>query len=126
MKFYPYIFWVVLGCSLATGFINSLEFTDTPLMTAPEGSTYTLSDINGTFENGTPQDDVSLSVTGFFVALGFIKDLAYNTFVVYDSLVNMWGMPESLAAILQAIVAISWAVFFIQIISRFPWGGTEG
>ena len=69
---------------------------------------------------------ISLSVTGFFVALGFIKDLAYNTFIVYDSLVNMWGMPESLAAILQAIVAISWAVFFIQIISRFPWGGTEG
>jgi len=85
-----------------------------------------MSDVNGTFGNGTPQDDVSLSVTGFFVALGFVKDLAYNSFIVYDALIDIWGVPEALATVLQAIVAISWAVFFVQLISRFPWGGMEG
>jgi hypothetical protein len=125
MKFY-YIFWVILAMSLAIGFTNSMGFTGTDYMTQPENSAYEMSDVNGTFGNGTPQDDVSLSVTGFFVALGFVKDLAYNSFIVYDALIDIWGVPEALATVLQAIVAISWAVFFVQLISRFPWGGMEG
>ena len=94
-------------------------------MTAPAGATYELSDANGTLTNSTPIDDVMLSAGVVWQAVMFLKDMAINTFVVFDPLVNVWGVPWQLAAILQTIVAVSWLYFLIQVLMRFGFGGTE-
>jgi len=125
MKFY-YIFWFLVACSLAISFTNAIGVFDTDYMTAPEGSTYTLSDVNGTLNNTMPQDDVSMSIGGFFAMVGFVKDLAVNSFYIYGAMIDIFRVPWQIAVILQTIVAISWAVFIMQIISRFAWGGLEG
>jgi hypothetical protein len=124
MRFYD-IFWVCLAASLSIGFINSVGIFDTNYMTAPEGATYQLSDVNGTLTNTTPMDDVMLSVGMFWQALAFIKDLALNTVLVFPALVDIWGVPAPIAVILQTIVAVSWLYFLIQILMRLPLGGTE-
>ena len=125
MKFY-YIFWFLVACSLAISFTNAIGVFDTDYMTAPEGSTYTLTNVSGSLNNTMPQDDVSMAIGGFFAMVGFVKDLAVNSFLIYDTMVDIFMVPEPIAMILQTIVAISWAVFIMQIISRFAWGGLEG
>ena len=126
MKFYPYIFWLLIACSLAISFTNNIGIFDVDYMTAPEGSTYELSDVNGTVNTSTVQDDVSLSVTGFGTMLFFLKDLAYNAINIYPTMVDIFHIPWQIAVILETIIAVSWAVFFMQILGRFSWGGTEG
>ena len=123
MKFY-YIFWFILACSLSITAINTIGVFDTDYATMPEGATYEISDINGSLNNTMPQDDVSLAVTGFFSLLGFLKDLAVNTFYIYGALITIFQVPPALAVILQAIVAISWAMFIMQVISRWTIGGS--
>lgn len=124
MRFYD-IFWVCIAASLALGFVNSIGLFDTEYMTAPSNAVFEISDVNGTTTNSTPVDDVMLSVGFFGQALFFLKDMAINTFAVYWPLVNIWGVPAPLAAILQTIVAISWIYFLIQVLMRLPLGGTE-
>lgn len=124
MRFYD-IFWVCVALSLSIGFINSIGIFDTQYMTPVSNSTYTLSDVEGTTTNTTPMDDVTLSVGLFWQSLAFLKDLAYNTIVVFPSLVSVWGVPWQIAAFLQVIVALSWLYFLIQIFMRLPLGGIE-
>lgn len=120
-----YIFWLLLSASLAIQLINTTAVFSTDYMVTPEGSTYDLTDVNSSFDTSTPQDDVSLSVTGYATGLGLMKDFFYNMFIVYGNMVNIWGVPPAVAAFLQAIIAVSWAFFFMQILMRFPWGGVE-
>jgi hypothetical protein len=124
MRFYD-IFWLCLAASLSLGFINSIGLFDTQYMTAPVGATYELSDVNGTLTNSTPVDDVMLYVGFIWQALAFLKDMAINTFAVYQPLVDVWGVPWQLAVVLQTIVAVSWLYFLIQVLMRFGFGGTE-
>jgi hypothetical protein len=124
MRFYD-IFWVCIAASLAIGFVNSIGIFDTEYMTAPQNAVFEISDVNGTLTNSTPIDDVMMFVGFFWQALTFLKDMAINTFAVYWPLVNIWGVPAPLAAILQTIVAISWIYFLIQVLMRFGFGGTE-
>lgn len=124
MRFYD-IFWVCIAASLSIGFINSVGIFDTNYMTAPTNAVFEISDVNGTLTNSTPVDDVMMSVGFFWQALMFLKDMAINTFAVYWPLVDIWGVPAPLAAILQTIVAISWIYFLIQVLMRLPLGGTE-
>lgn len=124
MRFYD-IFWVCVAASLSIGFINSIGIFDVQYMTPVSNSTYQLSDVQGTTTNSTPLDDVMLSVGLFWQALAFLKDLAYNTIVIFPALVTVWGIPWQIAAFLQVIVALSWLYFLIQIFMRFGFGGTE-
>ena len=127
MKFYPYIFWLLIACSLAISFTNNIGIFDVDYMTAPEGSTYELTDFNGTADsNTTPMDDVSLSVTGFFTMLSFLKDLAWNAINLYPTMRDIFHIPWQISIILETVIAVSWAVFFMQILGRFTWSGTEG
>lgn len=124
MKF-TYIIWIMICMNLGIGLINGMGIFDTNYMTVPENSSYTLDDFEGTLEQN-PQDSAFLAVTGPLTGLAMLKDIVIGCFYVYEPLVTIWRAPASIAMLLQVIVAVSWVLFFIQIISRFTWGGVEG
>lgn len=111
--------------NLAIGLINGFGIFQTNYMTIPEDSTYDLTDFESTGDNQT-LDESYLSTTGPLSGLGMLKDLVVGCFYVYDPLVTIWRAPSAIAAALQTIVAVSWSVFFIQLIMRQSWGGMEG
>ncbi len=111
--------------SLAIGLVNSLGIFSTNYMTIPEDSTFDLTDFESTGGNQTT-DESYLSNTGPLSGFSMLKDLAVGCFYVYDPLVTIWRAPAAIAALLQTIVAVSWAMFFIQLIMRQSWGGMEG
>lgn len=124
MKF-TYIIWLMVCMNLSIGLINSVGIYSTDYMTVPENSSYELTDFEGTLAQN-PQDSAFMAVTGPLTGFGMLKDLVLGCFYVYEPLVTIWRAPPALAAILQTIVAVSWVLFFIQIITRQSWGGTEG
>ena len=124
MKF-SYVLWLMICMNLSIGLINSVGVFDTEYMTVPENSSYELTDFDGTLAQN-PQDSAFMAVTGPIAGLGMLKDLVVNCFYVYEPLVTIWKAPAAIAAMLQTIVAVSWVLFFIQIITRYSWGGTEG
>lgn len=115
----------MLSMNLAIGLINGLGIFTTDYMTVPADSSFELTDFQDSAGNST-MDESYLSVTGPLSGLGMLKDLAVGCFNVYTPLTTIWRAPAEIAAILQAIVAVSWAMFFIQLIMRQSWGGMEG
>lgn len=124
MKFH-HIIWIMLSMNLAIGLINGLGIFTTDYMTVPADSSFELTDFQDSAGNST-MDESYLSVTGPLSGLGMLKDLALGCFNVYTPLTTIWRAPAAIAAVLQAIVAVSWAMFFIQLIMRQSWGGMEG
>lgn len=124
MKF-THIIWFMMCLSLGIGLINGMGVFSVDYMTVPEGSTWTISDVNNTVNNTNPVGDADLSLTSLYSGLVFLKDLALGVFFVYDDMVSIWHMPAALAAVIQTIISVSWILFFVQIITRYSWGGVE-
>lgn len=124
MKF-THIIWFMMCLSLGIGLINSMGIFSVDYMTVPEGSTWQLTDVNGTLNNANPISDGDLSLTSLSNGLGFLKDMVVGVFYVYGDMVSIWHMPAALATVLQTIIAVSWLLFFVQILTRFSWGGVE-
>ena len=124
MKFW-HIIWIMLSMNLAIGLINGLAIFPTEYMSVPADSSFELTDFEGSAGNST-MDESYLSVTGPLSGLGMLKDLAIGCFNVYTPLTTIFRAPPEIAAMCQAVVALSWAMFFIQLIMRQSWGGMEG
>lgn len=124
MKF-TNIIWFMIAINLSIGLVNSLGIFTTNYMTVPENSTWVITDVEGSL-NQTLTSDADLSVTNPIAGFAMLKDMVAGCFYVYDPLVTIWRAPPAFAAIIQTIVAVSWVIFLIQILTRQSWGGLEG
>lgn len=121
------IFKLLIAFNLAIGFFNAAcvqtGMFDTQYMKNTTIMEYKLSDM----EDSLPDKDsgimsyIDSALTLFQQMLTFLKDFALGSVFVYRWLKDNFGCPDAIAIPLQTIVAVSWFVFFAQIISRDSW-----
>lgn len=125
-RFYD-IWYLLTFCGLAIAFVNGLGVFGTDYMTAPDSSTFALSDIESLAGDGdiSAWDQFSLLVSQAAAAFGMIGQMALSVVYVFPTMVNIFHMPASVAALIQGGVVLSWASFFVQVLLRFGFKQVE-
>jgi len=125
-RFYD-IWYLLTFAGLAIGFVNGLGVWGVDYMTAPESSTFELSDIESIAGGGdvSAWDQFTLLVSQAVTAFGMIAQMALSVVLVYPTMVNVFHMPPIVATLVQGGVVLSWVSFFMQILLRFGFKQVE-
>ena len=121
------IWYLLTFCGLAIGFVNGLGVWGVDYMTAPESSTFELSDIESIAGGGdvSAWDQFTLLVSQAVTAFGMIAQMALSVVLVYPTMVNVFHMPPIVATLVQGGVVLSWVSFFMQLLLRFGFKQVE-
>lgn len=122
------IFRIIVAINLGTGFISGSGIFDVEYVSPDNDNLmYNLSDVQeatGDSEtSGSALDYYTTVVSWLFIGLNFLKDFAFGSVLCYFWLTSTLHTPELIAALLQVIVAVSWFIFFAQIVMRDSWPG---
>lgn len=125
-RFYD-IWYLLTFCGLAIGFVNGLGVWGLDYMTAPESSTFELSDIESIAGGGdvSAWDQFTLLVSQAVTAFGMIAQMALSVVIVYPTMVNVFHVPPIVATLVQGGVVLSWVSFFMQVLLRFGFKQVE-
>ncbi|HHY08643.1 MAG TPA: hypothetical protein GX530_09040 [Corynebacteriales bacterium] len=125
-RFYD-IWHLLTFAGLAIGFVNGLGVWGLDYMTAPESSTFELSDIESMTGGGdiSAWDQFTLLVSQAVTAFGMIAQMALSVVLVYPTMVDVFHMPPIVATLVQGGVVLSWVSFFMQILLRFGFKQVE-
>lgn len=123
------IFRIIVAINLAIGFMNATGVFSHKYMTKNEENlVYNLTDISesaSSSNTGSVLDYFRTIATMFVSGLHFIFDFAIGTVYVYGWLKSSFNAPDAIAVPLQTVVAISWFMFFAQVIMRDSWTSKE-
>lgn len=121
------IWYLLTFCGLAIGFVNGLGVWGVDYMTAPDSNAFELSDIENIASDGdiSAWDQFTLLVSQAVAAFGMIGQMALSVVYVFPTMVNIFHMPASVAALVQGGVVLSWASFFVQVLLRFGFKQVE-
>lgn len=125
-RFYD-IWYLLTFCGLAIGFVNGLGLWGVDYMTAPDSSTFELTDIESIAGGGdvSAWDQFTLLVSQAVTAFGMIAQMALSVVIVYPTMVNVFHVPPIVASLVQGGVVLSWASFFMQVLLRFGFKQVE-
>lgn len=125
-RFYD-IWYLLTFCGLAIGFVNGLGLWGVDYMTAPDSSTFELTDIESIAGGGdvSAWDQFTLLVSQAVTAFGMIAQMALSVVIVYPTMVNVFHVPPIVATLVQGGVVLSWASFFVQVLLRFGFKQVE-
>jgi len=124
MRFHD-ILTLLTFCGPAIALVNSLGVFTYNYYTAPETTTYTLSEMTslagqtGSLGIG---DYVGMAVSSVLGGMGWLQEMIGTIVFVYPTMVDIFHIPPALAAILQCVVVLSITTFLIQLVSKFGWG----
>lgn len=120
---YKVVFYLIM-IQLAIGYINGIglfsgNFAPTPVN---EYTTYDLAKANSTFASASygiaAIDMVSQGLQLIWSMFGILWSMIASVFVIYPTLVNVFGIPPNLSIILQAGIYILYALELINMIYK--------
>ena len=120
---YKVVFYLIM-IQLAIGYINGIglfsgDFAPTP---SNEYTTYDLAKANATFASSSygikAIDMISNGLQFVWTMFGILWSMIASVFVIYPTLVNVFGIPENLSIIIQAGIYILYALELINMIYK--------
>lgn len=124
MRFHD-VLTLLTFCGPAIALVNSLGVFSYNYYTAPETSTFTLSEMTSLAGQTGPLgigDYVGMAVSSVLGGMGWLQDMIGTIVFVYPSMVDILHVPAPVAALSQCVVVLSIVTFLIQLASKFGWG----
>lgn len=127
-RFYD-IIWLLTLIQAAIGLLNASCVFNENFMENPEAGPagYELSDLSQL------QDTTNIGMLDYFImavkwaisGAWFMCNLLLSVVYVYPLLVDILGVNGAIAAFLQVGVVVVYIAFFIQFLTKSPWGGYD-